>query len=594
MAAPSAKGSEHVHSGLHDESSFVTANLMSSETSKLRCEAGSHRSLSSKARPSMETRKALPAQSLIPISGLGSGGPAAEIVRRGKTYSVREIALAARWGGEGAKTAAMQVLADLTSLNRTELALAASTLHDIAIGPEPYGQPAQKALAGLISTHLDFPESLHLAIQAIRVWEKLPGCASGCACLVEMVIPHLPRAGQLRSATRSSFMEQAHILSKAAATTSFALHAIAELRAFLEDRSPTLMPARRELAGLTLASIRKVATPSRDIENLKALASTVFSTGTVAPASRPTAAPIIQKQENNAVTAQQAEQRRQFGLAVTIELIKSIPLIGRPLNADEFENCLRFNFSPASILPANRFWPTRSEWHTMERCLEFAEQSEGLSPLRLAALFRILATRIKVEDPKDPRESKRRPDVLSSSERVDALKACQRIQNQANLAAADVDSVAQEIASRLLAPEFSGWVAELNEQSTTVDVPDDLQKPAAKVRELLDRVLSDSSGKVALRLTPEELRTLGSAQNLTLEEFKELARLLQPRAVKDEFARNTLLLLTQSQHAPEVTAVVRTATLGNLLNEARRYGKPPPDLEREVLAVSAKMPQLRF
>jgi hypothetical protein len=545
-------------------------------------------------RASGSLAKKTPTQSLLPIPGLGSGGAAKEIQRRGKTYSVLDIARAAGSANVEAQIAAITVLGDLTSLNRQELALAASTLHNIALITEAPHHEAQRAFTTLITAHLDLPEALHLAVQAIRVWEEHPICTVACTALTDAVSPRLIQAGRLRQATRSLFIEQAHILSKAALTRAFAQQSIAELRTILESGAPTTTAHRRELAGITATSIRKVRNPSSELLSLQTLASAVLTTGAVATALHRTSAPIIHNKPSETVTAQQAEQRRQFGLAVTIELIKSIPLIGRPLNADEFENCLRFNFSPASVLPANRFWPTRSEWHTIERCLVFAEQNEGLSALRLAALFRILATRIKVEDPKDPRESKRRADILTPNERLEALKASERVRQKANLTAADIDAVAQEIAGRLLAMEFTNWTADITEPALLEKDNNLEQKTAILIRELIDRIKSDPSGKTVARLKPEELRILSAAKGLPLVEFKELTRLLLHRAITDDLTRSTLLLIVQAQHAAEVTAVVRTATLGNLLNEARRFGAPAPELEREVLAISAKIPRLKL
>jgi hypothetical protein len=170
----------------------------------------------------------------------------------------------------------------------------------------------------------------------------------------------------------------------------------------------------------------------------------------------------MQPRNTDLVTAQQAEQRRQFGLAVTIEIIKSLPLLGRPITADEFENALRFDISSRSLLPANRFWPNPSEWHTIQRALEYAEQQNSFSPLRIAAFAKILATRIKVEDPKDPRESKRRPDVLPPEERLKTLARTEQIQRDRNISPNDVDSLCVEICSRILAPEFAQWTAQLS------------------------------------------------------------------------------------------------------------------------------------
>lgn len=527
------------------------------------------------------------------IPGIGSGGPAATIVRRGKEYCVGDITAVLRSSNDAARLAAIQTLVATELSNRNELCLVASTLYDIASVDGPIAGAAYEGLVQLLSAHFEHPEAIHLALQAIRLWEGNPPSTPAYATLIDRLRHQLPTDAGLASPSRTQFLETAHILSQALITTSHREPALAALCRYLEERTPARAATRRELAGLVLAALRKIGRIPEDLAAIKILATTVLTTGTAATGTQRKRAPVIQPQNSELVTAQQAEQRRQFGLAVTIEIIKSLPLLGRPMTADEFENALRFNFSSGSLLPANRFWPSKSEWYTIERALEYAEQNQCFSPLRLAAFAKLLATRIKVEDPKDPRESKRRPDTLPTEARLKVLATSTRIQSAYNASAEEVDLLCEDLAARLLAPEFSQWTAQLEpiENQPHSSAEDEKQ---LKTLALLQRVLADPSGKTVARLQTDELYALGSLQSLTLQEFKELTRLLQSRAVSDLFARNALMSLTQAVHKPEVSAVVRTAALASLLGEARRRGTLSADFEREVFAISAKIPQMSF
>jgi hypothetical protein len=289
------------------------------------------------------------------------------------------------------------------------------------------------------------------------LWENTPSRASLCATLIDRLRHQLPPESGLISPSRSEFLETAYIFSQALITVAYREQARKALCNQLEDTSPTSAAKRRELAGITIAALRKLGATPAELTALKTLATKILARGTTLATPQRTRTPVIQLRNIDLVTAQQAEQRRQFGLAVTIEIIKSLPLLGRHITAEEFENALRFDFSSRSLLPANRFWPSTSEWNTIERALEYAEQHQSFSPLRLAAFAKILATRIKVEDPKDPRESKRRPDALPMESRIKVLAAVERIKDAHDISSEDIDILCTDLTARLLAPEFAQW-----------------------------------------------------------------------------------------------------------------------------------------
>jgi hypothetical protein len=54
------------------------------------------------------------------------------------------------------------------------------------------------------------------------------------------------------------------------------------------------------------------------------------------------------------------------------------------------------------------------------------------------------------------------------------------------------------------------------------------------------------------------------------------------------------LELVKSPHAPDVTAEIRTNTLGNFISDARKSGKLTQGIEKQVFSISAEIPRLGF
>jgi hypothetical protein len=398
------------------------------------------------------------------IPGIGSGGAPTLIFRQGKSYRTSDIAAllySIPESRDAARLEAIQCLVATQLTNRNELCLVTSALYHAASVNSPSASAAQEGLVQILSAHLEHPEGVHIALQTIRHWETNPKLSSLCAILVDRLRLQIPTVNQLTSRSRTEFLEVAHILSQASTTDAYRTYALAALCQHLDDRNTSKAAMRRELATIVLAALRRLTTIPADLASLKELATSALARSTTLLSSQHLNTATIQKPRSDLVTAQQAEQRRQFGLAVTIEIIKSLPLLSRPLAAEEFENALRFSFSSSSPLPANYYWPTASEWQTIERALAYAEEHKCFSALHLAAYAKLLATRIKVEDPRDPRESKRRSDTLPIDARLKVLATAQRLQNSNNFSKDEVVLLCNQLAKRLLAPEFSQWTARL-------------------------------------------------------------------------------------------------------------------------------------
>jgi hypothetical protein len=93
---------------------------------------------------------------------------------------------------------------------------------------------------------------------------------------------------------------------------------------------------------------------------------------------------------------------------------------------------------------------------------------------------------------------------------------------------------------------------------------------------------------------PQDFQVLRQVTGLTLEVFRLVTERIRRRAASDPWARVAILDLVRSPHEPDVTARVRTAVLGALVNDARRVGKLSMQLEKEVFAISAEIPELPF
>lgn len=116
----------------------------------------------------------------------------------------------------------------------------------------------------------------------------------------------------------------------------------------------------------------------------------------------------------------------------------------------------------------------------------------------------------------------------------------------------------------------------------------------SNARSLIENLLADNRQEFVPRLMPQDFQVLRQVTGLTLEVFRLLTERIRRRAASDPWARIAILDLVRSPHEPEVTARVRTAVLGALVNDARRVGKLSAQLEKEVFAISAEIPDLPF
>lgn len=111
---------------------------------------------------------------------------------------------------------------------------------------------------------------------------------------------------------------------------------------------------------------------------------------------------------------------------------------------------------------------------------------------------------------------------------------------------------------------------------------------------LIQKLLGDERNEFVPRLMPQDFQVLRQVTGLKLDVFRIVTERIRRRAASDPWARIAVLDLVRSQHEPEVTARVRTAVLGALVNDARRIGKLSTQLEKEVFAISAEIPDLPF
>ena len=111
---------------------------------------------------------------------------------------------------------------------------------------------------------------------------------------------------------------------------------------------------------------------------------------------------------------------------------------------------------------------------------------------------------------------------------------------------------------------------------------------------LIQKLIADERLEFVPRLMPQDFQVLRQVTGLKLDVFRMLTERIRRRAASDPWARLAILDLVRSPHEPEVTARVRTAVLGALVNDARRIGKLSTQLEKEVFAISAEIPDLPF
>jgi len=159
----------------------------------------------------------------------------------------------------------------------------------------------------------------------------------------------------------------------------------------------------------------------------------------------------------------------------------------------------------------------------------------------------------------------------------------------------------RRVASRVFA---TGYLSSASRPPPPPPVAAAKQSPSSKqlstetltssARSLIENLLADERQEFVPRLMPQDFQVLRQVTGLTLEVFRLLTERIRRRAASDPWARVAILDLVRSPHEPEVTARVRTAVLGALVNDARRVGKLSAQLEKEVFAISAEIPDLPF
>lgn len=96
------------------------------------------------------------------------------------------------------------------------------------------------------------------------------------------------------------------------------------------------------------------------------------------------------------------------------------------------------------------------------------------------------------------------------------------------------------------------------------------------------------------RLTTDDFRRIGDLSGLTLEQFKMTAEVLSQYAALDGGALDAFLRVAKRAHEPTVSAQTRTQALASFLAASRRRGVLSHEVERQILATSAEIPELPF
>lgn len=118
------------------------------------------------------------------------------------------------------------------------------------------------------------------------------------------------------------------------------------------------------------------------------------------------------------------------------------------------------------------------------------------------------------------------------------------------------------------------------------------ERRSAQALHLIQRITGEGGAREVARLMPTDFQVLKAITGLSLETFRLVCERLRMRAVSDPWARSTLLELARAPHDSSVTSSVRTAMLGSLVSEARKIGKLSAELEKEVYATSATIPEM--
>ncbi len=521
------------------------------------------------------------------------------LVFDGTATSVTEVSAKLKDEGAAGLPRAVRAIA-AAKLTRTELhQLCGLLLTAVELNRE---DPAAAALTELICSQASEPEAAFIGIQLLRTWRDQEVFRDFSARLNESLSAAVRKFTFSPELSRRDVTELRYVLMRAFESELLHEAAAESIREILLSEHPRLAAERKDLASHIINAAYVLRIKSVSLSDLKRLATAVFATGTAPTSLRLAASSEAQpKRVVFLVTAQDAERRRQFGLASAIELHKAATLLGRQMTIAEHELALSFQHGTDAATPGNQRWFSREEWLTAQRLMLLAIEELPTDSLIALGLLRMLATAVKVEDPSDSRVSFKRPDALDPLTRRRALREADRLAENLGISADRLETVTQDQIRRLLDPTFlihNPSVTSL-EQITRGD-PEELSalpKGTSAINlatnELTSRLLSDSSPTLVSRLVAGDFEVLKKAQGLTLSQFRSLLAKIRPRAISDNWARLAFLEIVRAPHADDVDVQVRTAALGALVNEARKLGRLTPTVEKEVFAASAEMPYLQ-
>ena len=491
--------------------------------------------------------------------------------------------------------ALMQLLIE-APLSRSELHLVASSLLSIA-----HTSPsAADALYDLLMAPRDDLEAAYVAIQLIKVWGGLQERAAVLSRLISSTETTLQDLRFSPDAPRKQLAETRYLLVRAFENVHLHSVALSVARTILIETNSKTISERKELAGALLSAASHVQPQTDTLSQFKRLAAAVFATG-IAPAH-------LHMTQNNPsrrrvsflVTAQDAERRRQFGLASAIELHKATTLLGREMSVAEYESAVAFHADASAVHPGNLSWFTREEWTTAYQLFTAGLEQKTLPHEHALALIHLLITKVKVEDTTDSRVSFKRLDLLDAPTRRKKLSELMTLARHHETDEALVTSMSQEKVSRLHQQGFlvrNPVQVSLDSESASPDhalgtSPLGTNSATLSCNNLVTRLARDNNPTFISRLVAADFHLLKQASGLNAEEFRIVLERIRGRAISEQWARHAFLEILRAPHSPEVTTSARTVALGLLVTEARKLGKLTSSFEKEVFAVSAELPNL--
>lgn len=528
---------------------------------------------------------------LVKIPGSIDQSPDKSKQINGKSYSVARLVEGLFAPNIEARISAASHLNSLDDINNSDLHRITDSLFITGHLNDDSGALARDSIEKLLLPKLPSPDALYLSLQVIKGGVNNKLFSESVNRIVQAIQHTWSPTFEEGIHDRKKFLEVRSLYLRAIETESFIEVGCKGLHHLLTGSVIELKAERRDLAGTVLSTIRRLENIPAPLIELKKLASFVFTVGTV-PSNTATSLPNILVEKERLCTAFMAEQRRMFGLASVMELSKARSLIGRRLRSDEYKALLRFGPSTVLREPSNCAWPTSTEFKTMLKVLSHGLFEVEHGKEEVAALLKILATRIRITDPLNTTTP------LGSAEetelRKETLSVLSKYLNESKHSDEEITTRAATIASELLKGEFSSFIANTIPGMSENSPLSPFKTVSLDVEQFISSLSSPDAHRITMRLAPEELHILKQAQGLSLEQFKSLTNALRARAISCEWARGALLELVKSPHSPEVTAEIRTNTLGTFISDARKNGKLTQGLEKQVFSISAEIPTLQF